>query len=173
MATHENFRRLMVDIEIYVNQIANMRINDLNSVLNAVRSEIIKMHTADENDLHLRTLELAHINEDGYFSYVIHDDIDRIIRDIREAHKKDSTTAPETTVAEEVQRSLSDAISFQGSDQERQVRIFCKQLGIDYDKLTAEEFTVLVQVLKKSKHLKSPYSKRGKASPGKWKSKNK
>ena len=164
IAAHENFRRLMVDIEIYVDRIADMRINDMNSMIDAVRAEIVKSHTTDENDLHLRTLELAHINTDDYFSHVVHKDLDRIISDIRDAHRKDSTTAPETTAAEEIQRSLSDAIKFQGSDQERQIRVFCNQLGIDYDKLTAEEFTALIQVLKKSKHLKSPYSQRGKVS---------
>ena len=173
MVSHEGFRRLMVDIEIYIDRIADMRINDLNSILDVVRSEIAKSHTTDENDLHLRTLELAHINEDDYFSHIIHNDIDRIIRDIREAHKKDSSTAPETTTAEKIQSSLSDAIRFQGSDQERQIRIFCKQLGIDYDKLTVEEFAVLIQILKKSELLKSPYNKRGKVSSGKGKAKNK
>ena len=39
-------------------------------------------------DLYVRTLELAHIEEDEYLAYTIHNDIDGIIRDIREAHKR-------------------------------------------------------------------------------------
>ena len=38
-------------------------------------------------------------------------------------------------------------------------------LGIDYDSLSSEEFVTQINILKKSKHLKSPYSQRGKASP--------
>ena len=38
IATHEDFRRLLTDVEIYVDRIADMRINDLNAVLGVVRN---------------------------------------------------------------------------------------------------------------------------------------
>lgn len=38
IATHEDFRRFLTDIEIYVDRIADMRINDLNAVLGVVRN---------------------------------------------------------------------------------------------------------------------------------------
>ena len=37
-------------------------------------------------------------------------------------------------------------------------------LGIDYDTLTKEEFISLIGILKKSKHMKSPISQRGKTT---------
>ena len=33
MALHKDFRRFLVDIEIFVDRIADMRINDMNAVL--------------------------------------------------------------------------------------------------------------------------------------------
>ena len=48
---------------------------------------------------------------------------------------------------------------------EKQARAFCLGLGIDYDKLTPEEFVTLIGILEKSKNLKSVYNQRGKASP--------
>ncbi len=49
--------------------------------------------------------------------------------------------------------------------------------GIDYDKLTKEQFVTLIEVLKLSKYLKSPINQRGKARPqlphGKGKKKRK
>ena len=42
--------------------------------------------------------------------------------------------------------------------------MFLASLGIDYDTLTPEEFVTQINILNKSKHLKSPYSQRGKAS---------
>ena len=36
------------------------------------------------------------------------------------------------------------------------------QLGIDYDKLTREEFVTLIGILKKSSLMKSPIKQRGK-----------
>lgn len=57
LATHKDFQRLMVDIEIYVDRIANMRIEEYNLVLEATRRIIMDRYSPDENDLHLRTLK--------------------------------------------------------------------------------------------------------------------
>ena len=43
-----------------------------------------------EDDPHLKVLQAAHISDDEYFSQMVRDDLNLIIRDIREAHKKDS-----------------------------------------------------------------------------------
>lgn len=37
--------------------------------------------------------------------------------------------------------------------------------GIDYDKLSKEQFVSLIEILKLSKYLKSPSNQRGKARP--------
>lgn len=37
--------------------------------------------------------------------------------------------------------------------------------GIDYDKLSKEQFVSLIEILKLSKYLKSPINQRGKARP--------
>ena len=68
--THEDFRRFLTDIEIYVDRIADMRINDLNAVLGVVRNAAMEK-CSDENDLYVRTLELAQIDEDEYHSRLI------------------------------------------------------------------------------------------------------
>ena len=177
MATHDGFERLMTDAEIYVDRIADMRINDLNAVLAAVRKEVIAQHNPGENDLYLRTLELAQIDEDGYFGHVVHSDMDAILRDIRAAHEKDRTTADTGSPAVDTQKRLQDAMSYEGSEDEKKARIFLAQLGIPYDALTKDEFVVLIGILQKSDHLQSPYNKRGKAAPyqvhGKGKKKHK
>ena len=74
----------------------------------------------------LRVLEAAHINDDEYFRHPVNEDIDRIIRDLREKHRKDSRL-------------------------EKQMILYCKQLQIDYRKLTEEEFRWFIRILKKSK----------------------
>ena len=51
---------------------------------------------------------------------------------------------------------------FESSDQERQIRIYCNQLGIPYDKLTPREFAGELSVLKKSKHWRNAQSRQGK-----------
>ena len=42
------------------------------------------------------------------------DDLNLIIQDIRETHKKDSESAPQTTVADELKENLEAVENFQG-----------------------------------------------------------
>ena len=164
MATHEEFKNLLADIEIYVDRIAATQINTLNANVDAARLIIRDKYDPDEHDRTMKTLEAAHINEDEYFSYRIHEDIDKIIRDIKEKHVKDPMTADDSSPADEIRKQIEEAAAFEGSDQERQARIFLTQLGINYDSLYPDEFVTLINILKKSKNLKSPLSKRGKGT---------
>ncbi len=165
MIFHENFQRLMVDMEIYADRIADMGIQNFNSILDAVRLRVIQEYDPDENDLHLRTLEVGQIDETKYFSQIVHDDIDSIMRTIRDKHRTDSMTADEDTTIEEIKKQINEAVEFKGSSQEQQIRMYLATLGIDYDSLTQEEFIHQINILKKSKLLKNPTSQRGKALP--------
>ena len=160
---HPEFRRLLADIEIYVDRIASAQIDNLNAWVSVVRAEILAKQNQDEKDIYLRTLEAAYIQEDKYFANAVHTDMDTIIADIREAHKKDITTADDKTVVAKLKQDIEDAMQFKGSDQERQLRIYCNQLGIPYDKLTSEEFAGVMSALRKSKYLRNTQSRRGKS----------
>ena len=172
IAAHKDFPRLMTDIEVYVDRIASMGIQQLDEYMDAVRVKVqAGQHPEKQNqrkiDLYIRTLELAHIREDEYFAYTIHNDIDGIIRDIREAHKQDMMTADEDTpsMLELLRENIDEVEALKGSAAEKQVRIFCKQLGIPYDDLTKEEFAGLLSALKKSPALRMMGSQRGRGVP--------
>ena len=122
------------------------------------------MLDGNENDLHLRTLEVAQIREDEYFGSLIADDLKGILRDIREQHRPDTMTADESSLVATVQGQLQDAMNFEGSSEEKQIRSFLATFGIDYDKLTKEQFVSLIEILKLSKYLKSPINQRGKTT---------
>ena len=158
---HKDFQRFMLDAEIYVDRIADMRINDMNAVLGAVRQMALMKSGGDESDLHLRTLEVAQIREDEYFGSLIADDLKGILRDIRSEHRPDTMTADETSLAETVQGQLQDAMNFEGSSEEKKIRAYLTTIGLDYDALTKEEFVLLIGILKKSKYMKNPISQRG------------
>ena len=154
-----------------------MRVNDMNAMLEAVRQMLLAKQADNQDDLHLRTLELAQVQENEYFGHVVSRDLTDILRDIREAHKPDTTTADEPSVAAQMQSQLQSAMNFEGSAEEKKARAFLTTFGIDYDAITKEQLVNLIEVLKLSKHMKSPISQRGKASPyqahGKGKKKHK
>lgn len=165
LALHRDFQRFLVDIEIFVDRIADMRIHDMNALLEANRQQIMEKYNPGENDLYLRTLELAQVKEENYFAHVIHQDLDGILHDIREAHRADTTTADTASPAMDIHQQLETAMHYEGTEEERKARIFLASLGIDYDKLTQEEFVTQINILKKSAHLKSANNLRGKSVP--------
>ena len=162
LATHKDFIKFLADIEIYVDGIATMQIQNLNALVDTVRHEIIERYRPGEDDPHLKVLQAAHISDDEYFSHMVLDDLNRIIRDIREAHKKDSESAPQTTVADELKENLEAVENFKGSRDEKLVVLYCKQLGINYKNLSDEEFRWLIRILQKSKKTGTPISQRKK-----------
>lgn len=161
---HKDFQRFMLDTEIYVDRIADMRVNNMNAVLEAVRQMALMKNGDEKNDLHLRTLEVAQIREDEYFGSLIADDLKGILRDIRSEHRPDTMTADEISLAATMQDQLQDAMNFEGSSEEKKAKALLSTLGIDYDAITMEQFVNLIEVLKLSKHLKTPISQRGKTT---------
>ena len=161
MLCHPDFQRMMLDAEIFVDRIADMRINDMNAVLEAVRQILLAKQQTGQDDLYLRTLELAQVQEEEYFGHVVAEDLKRILCDIRETHKVDRTTADQSSVAVEAQAQLQEIMSFEGSAEEKKARFFLANLGIDYDAISKEQFVTVIEVLRLSKHMKSPINRRG------------
>lgn len=164
MICHKDFQTMMLDAEIYVDRIADMRIHDMNAVLEAVRHLALAKHKGEDEDLYLRTLAVAQVQEEEYFGHVIAKDMAAILHDIREAHKADSTTADQTSAAAQVHQQLENAVNFEGSSDEKKAKALLATLGIDYDAITMEQFVNLIDVLKLSKHMNSPISQRGKTT---------
>ena len=164
LATHPNFQRLMTDMEIFIDRIADMRVEQMNLILEATRQAVISSHAPGEHDLYMRTLELGQIQESDFFSHVLHDDLDSIVRDIREAHLKDKTTADPQPTLEDVKEKFEQAVQ-QGSDVEMLIHEFCDKLQIPFEKSSSEDFSAFLRILSLSKMLKNPNNMRGKAKP--------
>ena len=126
----------------------------MNAMLEAVRQQIIQQYTVEDGDLHTRTLALAQIQTAEYFKQVLSDDLLDILSDVREAHRQDATTADEESAAETVSEYLQTAMSYEGSPQEKQARVYLAGLGIDYDAMSKEEFVTLIGILQKSEKLR-------------------
>ena len=168
---HKDFRRFMLDAEIYVDRIADMRLKDMNTVLEATRQMVLMEHGEEANDLYLHTLKAAQIQEEEYFGHLVANDLNAILSDIREEHKTDALTADDELSVSSVQEQLAKAVRFEGSPEEKKARSLLATLGIDYDRLSKEQFVTLIEILKLSRHMNSPISQRGKLRHGKGKKK--
>ena len=162
LATHKDFVKLLADIEIYVNGIATGQIQNLNAWVDVARAEIMEKYQPGEHDKTAYLLNAIHVQEGEYFSRRVHDDIDGIMEDIKEAHKGRAESAPEKSVAAELKKDLDEVTNFKGSRLEQWLLIYCKQNRIPYNRLTEEDKQSLIRIGSKSDFMKSHISRRGK-----------
>ena len=90
---HPGFSRLMTDFEIHVDGLVSDRIRDMNVLMEATRQKLEERYHADAEDLTMRTLKTAQINEDEYFGRVLYDELAAILKEIKAAHRTDKTTS--------------------------------------------------------------------------------
>ena len=153
----------MADMEIYVDGVVSMQIRNLNSLLEAARTSILeKYHPKEDNTL--LTLKAAQIDEDEYFARVVSDDIERILKELKEAHSGDQGSAATDDPAASLKEYIENISGTEGSDFQKWIMIFCKQLHLPYNKLTEDEKRWLVQISRKSGLLRSGTSQRGRHS---------
>lgn len=161
MIAHKDFPKLMVDIEIYVDGVAAMQIQNLNASIDKVRVQIEQQYNPSAFDLHRCTLESAHIDEDRYFAMNSHNDLDRILSDIKATHKYDSNSAPAYDRAKKMMKEMLELMKMEKTPEEKRVVLLCWQLHIKYEKLTEVEKIVMIDVLKKSGLMNKPLMPHG------------
>ena len=93
--SHEKFRELLADAEIYVDGIATMHFHDTNSSLAALRAMILEEHPEATADRAIKVLEACQVEEEDFFCHVTHKTWDVILHDIRKVHENDSESAPD------------------------------------------------------------------------------
>ena len=161
LITHPEFARLMADMEIYVDGIVSMQIRNLNSLLESARAAILeKYHPKEDNTL--LTLKAAQIDEDEYFARVVSDDVECILKELKQAHSGDPGSVAADTATPSLKEYIESISETEGSDFQKWIMIFCKQIRLPYNKLTDTEKQWLIQISRKSSLLKSGTSQRGK-----------
>lgn len=160
LIVHPEFSRLMADLEIYVDGVVSMQIRNLNTLLESARTAIIKKYHPKEDNT-LLTLKAAQIDEDEYFARVVSEDVERILKELKEAHSRDQGSAATDDSAVSLKEYIENISGTEGSDFQKWIMIFCKQLHLPYNKLTEDEKRWLVQISRKSGLLRSGTSQRG------------
>ena len=90
--THEAFRTLLTDAEIYIDGYVDDAVQSYNALMNMARARIHQT-SDDENDVYSGTLEKVRLVQDDYFAQVLTKDFLPILNDLREKHRKESTTS--------------------------------------------------------------------------------
>ena len=142
VALHPDFPRLMTDMEVCVDRIADMRVEAMRQLLAHSRTLVAQKYSPGEQDLQMRTLELADVSEDLFFGHVLKEDLEKIVKDIRAAHIDDSTTADEgdsplemtQRLQDDVEAELRTALESKSTLSEKRARTLAVSLQLKYDK---------------------------------------
>ncbi len=70
---------------------------------------------------------------------------------MKDAHRGDSDSAPETSIAEELKRNVEEFLNIKGSEVDRFLITFCKQVQIPNKKLSEVEKQYLIRIAQKSR----------------------
>jgi transcriptional regulator with XRE-family HTH domain len=154
IATHDKFKELMADTEIFVDGIATRRFNDLNTSLENVRTEIISQNPDIEEDVPLKTLLAAQISEEDFFCHVTHKTWDAILKDIHKNHEHDIDSIPDDDDILSMQ-NLNQIMKSSGNNIDKYIEIFCNSLGIRYKKVSENEKESFRKLLKRSPAIKN------------------
>ena len=154
IATHEKFRELMADTEIYVDGIATMRFQDLNGLLEITRAEVQSRYQPEKNDTAIKALQASQIQEEDFFYHVTHKTWDSILHDIRNAHKNDRESAQDDSNSLKMIQAVQKALRTPGTFLDVFCHIMCEQLQIKYEKLSDQDRSALKRIMKKSGHYK-------------------
>lgn len=163
---HKDFRKLMTDLEIVVDRHIDQHIEIIKTMMSTVRTKILEKHKADKEDLYMKTLELDSHAHEIYLAQVIHDDLDVIIRDIRENHLNDINTAdPERMANQEKIKALIELAVNRGTLKEVVSQSMKQFVRVPKKKQTPEDTAALIRIVSKSDYVQKPKRMRGK---GRW-----
>ena len=154
IATHDKFKELMADTEIFVDGVATKRFNDLNSSLEDVRTQIINQNPNVSNDHTLRILSTAQVGEEDFFCHITHKTWDSILKDIRRNHERDIDSISEDDNTLSLQK-IHQIMSSSGNNIDKFIEIFCNSFQLKYKRLSEDEKEFLRKLFKKSPIIKS------------------
>ena len=147
LVKHPDFWKFMSDMEIYIDALAEMQIHNLNSFVALTRNKILQRDNVPDTEHYMRTLKACEIDGDDYFSRLIGEDITKIARSIKEAHRKDAETGDDNDPLNEV---LDIVKEYSSNTDPMKATLFTlgRQLGMNFNKMDPPEvqfFTTIVE----------------------------
>ncbi len=165
LLTHENFRKFMTDLEIYIDGFNDKGIQIANAFLDVMRCKLTELG-ADSTDAFASVFDNSHIEAEQYYMNILSSDLKPIVSDLRNAHTKDSNTASGIDYQSMVKNIIDDFASqiptTADDDTESSndayinglLLLFCKNLEMKVTQLSVEEKQTLKEIFSCSKPAK-------------------
>ena len=165
LLTHENFKKFMTDLEIYIDGFNDKGIQIANAFLDVMRCKLTELG-ADSTDAFASVFDNSHIEAEQYYMNILSSDLKPIVSDLRNAHTKDSNTASgidyQSMVKNIIDDFASQILTTADDDTESSndayinglLLLFCKNLEMKVTQLSTEEKQTLKEIFSRSKPAK-------------------
>ena len=165
LLTHENFKKFMTDLEIYIDGFNDKGIQIANAFLDVMRCKLTELG-ADSTDAFASVFDNSHIEAEQYYMNILSSDLKPIVSDLRNAHTKDSNTASGIDYQSMVKNIIDDFASqipttaddYPESSNDAYINglllLFCKNLEMKVTQLSVEEKQTLKEIFSRSKPAK-------------------
>ena len=154
MMCHPEFKKLMADIEIFVDGVASQNIQSINAISDTLRKKIIREFNPGDDDPGLLVLTSSIIEEERYFLNKLQTDLEPIIKDIRTAHIGDKETATDSSITDKVNELFEDIKKDDKNFIDILTGAFCKEIGLNVKNLSEQELEMLHGLFERSKRYK-------------------
>lgn len=111
LLTHENFKKFMTDLEIYIDGFNDKGIQVANAFLDVMRCKLTELG-ADSTDAFASVFDNSHIEAEQYYMNILSADLKPVVSDLRNAHMKDSNTASDIDY-QSIVKNIIDDFTFQ------------------------------------------------------------
>ena len=165
LLTHENFKKFMTDLEIYIDGFNDKGIQIANAFLDVMRCKLTELG-ADSPDTFANVFDNSHIASEQYYMNILSADLKPIVADLRNTHMKDSNTASDIDYQSMVKSIIDDFVTqippTIDDDTEPSndayinglLLLFCKNLEMKVTQLSVEEKQTLKEIFSRSKPAK-------------------
>ena len=165
LLTHENFKKFMTDLEIYIDGFNDKGIQIANAFLDVMRYKLNELG-ADSTDAFTKIFDTSHIETEQYYMNILLEDLKPIVSDLRNTHMKDNNTASDIDYQNMVKNIIDDftsptQISIEDTPEASNdayinglLLLFCKNLEMKITQLSAEEKQTLKEIFSRSKPAK-------------------
>ena len=165
LLTHENFKKFMTDLEIYIDGFNDKGIQIANAFLDVMRYKLNELG-ADSTDAFAKIFDTSHIETEQYYLNILLEDLKPIVSDLRNTHMKDSNTASDIDYQSMVKNIIDDftsqtQIATEDTSEASNdayinglLLLFCKNLEMKITQLSVKEKQTLKEIFSRSKPAK-------------------
>ena len=165
---HEEFPMFLVDAEIYIDRWMENYVRALDLMLLGIREKFSeKCGTVMDPAVIDEMVQNFRGSDDDYFAQNVADHIFKIVYDIKEAHRKDITTSPYTSVGDLLCNVGAMVQTMMNPTAESIYDEVCDRYGIDDKRMSEEQIEAVKAFLGRAKIIKA--GKKGKIIKNQYK----